>query len=367
MVGRLLIISVLSAVLLTSCGIKFGLWTLPQAKSGKALFVVTTNFQVGSLARLDLSSREANLNFATIFKDAVIRVFEELSDIVVINRLGADNIQRIDPFTGKTVTQNSVGLGANPQDMVIDGESAYVSLFQRRYLRKIRLGSWATIKEIDLQQFADSDLMPEVALLRKKGRFLWIQLQKLNQFSNFTPEGVPQVVILDLDSDQVSKVLTLKAANPVTAFKNDLDGKWLLGEAGLVGTQVQLDGGIEKFDPSRGVSLGFIATEQDLGGDLVDFECVSRDRCVAIISKPNTELVAFDPNTGQKTDTLWSSNGYYMRQVLWDSSENLLYLADGNPVEPKIRVWSTEGEIKPKPELNWKLSLPPYQMVLVER
>lgn len=367
MVVRTLVISVVSSFILTSCGLQLGLLTFPQAKSGKALFVTTTNFQVGALARLDLNSREANFNFSSIFKDAVVRSFDEFEDVFVINRLGADNIQRINPLDGKTLSQISVDLGANPQDMVLDGQHAYISLFQRRFLRKIQIGSWATVREIDLQQYSDSDLLPEATLLRKSGRSLWIQLQKLNQFSNFTPEGVPQVIILDLDSDQISKVLTLGATNPITPFKNDSDGKWLLGEAGVVGPQVKLDGGIEKFDPSRGESMGFITTEQSLGGDLVDFECFSHDQCVAVISKPATELVVFDPRTGQKTATLWSSSGYHLRQVLWDSGENLLYLADGDPVDPQIRVWSTGGEIKARPQLNWKFSLPPYQMVLVVR
>ncbi|NBX83648.1 hypothetical protein EBQ90_11295, partial [bacterium] len=62
-----------------------------------ALFVVTTDYQTGQLARLNLEDRSAQLQFANIHSDAVIRIFDNLAHIFIINRLGADNIQKIDP------------------------------------------------------------------------------------------------------------------------------------------------------------------------------------------------------------------------------------------------------------------------------
>ncbi|NBX82409.1 hypothetical protein EBQ90_04895, partial [bacterium] len=160
--------------------------------------------------------------------------------------------------------------------------------------------------------------------------------------------------------------MKLLARNPVTDFKESTDGNWLVGEAGQVGHYSRLDGGIEKIDPRTKTSKGFIATEEQLGGDLVDFECLHEQECVAIISKPETSLVTFDPRTGTRLRTLWTSPGYHLQQVLWDSESETLYVADSNPRDPQIRVWSSRSLFY-RIDLSWKLQLPPYRMALEKR
>lgn len=328
----------------------------PQA----ALFVVTTDYQTGQLARLNLEERFAQLQFANIHSDAVIRVFDSLPQLFIINRLGADNIQRIDPISGITLQQFSVGLGQNPQDLLIEEQVGYVTALNGSGLLRIDLKSGTPLAPLDLSQFADADGFPEATYLKTAQDELAIQLQRLDRKTNFLPTDYSAIVFWDLKHQRWSGEVKLLASNPVTDFKESADGNWLVGE---VGHQSRLDGGIEKIDPRTKLSKGFITTEEQLGGDLVDFECLHEHECVAIISQPETSLVTFDPRTGTRLRTLYTSVGYHLQQVLWDSQSETLYVADSNPRDPQIRVWTSQSLFY-RVDLNWKLQLPPYRIAL---
>ncbi len=355
---------VVLGLLISGCGLKLGL-DLQLSKSGKSIVVATTNYQTGALALLNLPSKKGNLNFSPIYQDAIVKLLPGLGDIFVINRLGADNLQRVDRISGLTIQQFSFGRGTNPQDIALVGNEIYVSCLNEKHLLKVQLETGLKTGRIDLSSYADADGYPEATYLRQLGNSLWVQLQKLDRDHSFYPTENSQVVILDTQSDQVQTALTLKAPNPVSRFKDLGNEYWLLAEAGHLGITSQLDGGVEKFDPVQKKSFGFITTEKQLGGDLVDVECFGPANCVAIISKPHTELVQFDPQTGMKVRTLWSSSGYHLRQVVTDVNEKHLYLVDANPESPQIRVWSWDS-LQQRQDLNWLLKLPPYQMEIMD-
>lgn len=357
---RFISVCLLLGAALSGCGLKLGFPDLEVQKSGRKLVVSTTNYQSGALALLDIENRLARLNFAPIFSDAIVKSFPENPDIFVINRLGADNIQRIDRNTGKTLQQFSLGLGTNPQDMVLVGENAYITCYQIPELYKINLATGNVISRISLNAYSDVDGSPEATKMILKGSELWIQLQRLDKKNSFLPTGLSQVVVLDTTTDLITQVVNLKGTNPVTAFKELANGQWLVADAGTVGSESP-DGGIELLDPNKKESQGFITTETQLGGDLVDFECINSDECLAIISKPETELVLFDVKTGIKLRSIWQSSGYDLRQIMRDPDSGLVYVADGNAQDPKIRVWS-ESKLQQELFLNWNLQLPPYQM-----
>lgn len=362
---RYLILGLLLVITCSGCGLKFGVGDLQLAKSGKTLVVATTDYQTGELALLNLESRISNLNFSPIHSDAVVRSYSSFSDLFVINRLGGDNIQRISRTTGRTLKQFSLGQWSNPQDMLVEGDYGYVSCLGRNALLKINLNTGNVFKNIDLSQFADSDGLPEAAQMSWVNHTLWVQLQRLDQQAGFVPTENSQVAIIDPRYDVVINSFPLKATNPVTAFKETNDGFLLVAEAGLVGSSSELDGGIEMIDPQKIKSLGFITTEKQLGGDLIDFECVSDSQCVAIVSKPQTELVVFDRKSGEVVEVLVKSQGLHLREVLLDKTEQLLYVADANPIQPSIRVFSVNG-FQERIDLKWKLKLPPFQMKLLE-
>jgi len=362
---RFIILILFGLITCGGCGFKFGFADLQVAKSGKSLVVATTDYQTGALALLNLETRISNLNFSPIHSDALVRVYPGISDLFVINRLGGDNLQRISRSSGRTLKQIALGQWSNPQDMAVEGDYGYVSCLGKNALLKINLNNGNLIKNIDLSQFADSDGLPEANQMAWVNNNLWIQVQRLNQKAGFVPAGNSLVAILDTHFDIVTNSLELKATNPVSSFKPTDDGHLLIAEAGRVGSPSELDGGIELIDADNVKSLGFITTEKQLGGDLIDFECVSDLKCVAIVSKPQTELVVFDRSSGEVLKVLVKSTGVHLREVLMDKSEGLLYLADANPIQPSIRVFSVD-DFEERTELKWKLKLPPFQMKLLE-
>lgn len=335
--------------------------SIPYLKAQKLLGVTTTNFQTGALALFDPVSFAFHLRWAPTFSDAVPRRIEGSSDIFVLNRLGADNIQRIDRLSGETLSQHSFGRGSNPQDIKKAGEFVFVTLLNEPKLISWNLERGKKEGEIDLAQFSDSDGLPEAAQMYVWERELWVQVQRLDKRLGFSPTDKSQVVVINPEKNEIVENITMKGTNPVTPFKLGYDGKLWLGNAGSVGLNSKLDGGIEKLDPFQKKTLGFVASEQELGGDLVDFECAVRSACLAIISCPETQLIQLDPITGQKMRTLWTSSGYHLLQILREEETRLLYIADSNPQNPMIRVWS-EDTLTQLEEKNWALELPPYQM-----
>jgi len=335
----------------------------PSAKfiSDKLLVVTATNFETGALAVFDPFSLKFDLKFSPISSDAVPKKVPGYSDIFVINRLGNDNIQRVEKSSGRTVSQFSVGRGTNPQDMVRSGEKVFVSLFEKPYLLEWNIQEGTGSPAVDLTAFSDADGVPEASRLQVFGNKIWIQLQKLNRLAQYEPTDSSVIAVLNPAESRIESTIQLMGVNPVTAMKMGADGYVLVGSAGFVGGKSKLDGGIEKIDPVNKKSLGFIAQEKDLGGDIVDFECLTPGSCVAIIASPETQFISFDPVTGQRLRTLWKSEGYHLRQILRDGEKKILYVADANPFNPLIRVWSEEDLMEQK-HLNWKLELPPYQM-----
>ena len=77
--------------------------------------VVATDYVTGKLATLDSSAPwSPSCDLSSICSDAVARYHDGL--IYVVNRLGCDNIQVIDPAANwTTLREFSVGGGSNPQ------------------------------------------------------------------------------------------------------------------------------------------------------------------------------------------------------------------------------------------------------------
>src|SRR5215203_5118596 len=102
----------------------------PPPLEGTSAFVVTSDFQTGSFAVFPVLQPEAVArNVERIHSDAVARAHDGL--VYVVNRLGGDNIQAIDPAAGyATRWQCSVDNGSNPHDIAFAApDKAYVTLF----------------------------------------------------------------------------------------------------------------------------------------------------------------------------------------------------------------------------------------------
>ena len=83
----------------------------------KAVVVGTDFASPGTLASIDLTTRVATLNRATVGKDPIVRVFGTC--VFVINRDSDSNIQVLRAIDLALVKQYSTGPGSNPHDRAV--------------------------------------------------------------------------------------------------------------------------------------------------------------------------------------------------------------------------------------------------------
>src|SRR5690606_20898057 len=150
------------------------------------------------------------------------------------------------------------------------------------------------LDSISLAQFADSDGLPELHRLYLHGRYLYVQLQRLDRNNGYVPVAPSYLVVIDtqtwsiVDTDvNVPGVtpITLTGLNPTGPMELDLvTGRLLVPTSGKF---LQLDGGIEAVDLLSWRSMGFVVTEAALGGDLLHYTQGNGQRAFAIISDSN--------------------------------------------------------------------------------
>ena len=203
----------------------------PVAASG--ILALTTNFQIGSFAVAPLTDPAAmSTDLGQTHGDAVGRV--QAGAVYIVNRYGADNIQRLDPAAGfATLWQCSVGNGANPHDFAqVAPDKAYVTRYEMPSLAIVNPQTSAECNgflrgEIDLSPFADGDTVPEMDQMVIVGEHLFVSLQRLDR-RTFEPTGTSLVAVIDTRTDTIvdvdpavpgSQAIVLAGRNPFAETK----------------------------------------------------------------------------------------------------------------------------------------------------
>src|SRR5262245_28281675 len=132
----------------------------PARAAETRAFVLTTDFQTGSLSVNALGTTTVTKDVAAVYSDAVERWYGGL--LYVVNRFGQDNVQVIDPAQGyATVRQFSTGNGTNPQDICfVSPTKAYVTRYEVSDLLIVNPSTGASLGVIPLGAFADADGVP---------------------------------------------------------------------------------------------------------------------------------------------------------------------------------------------------------------
>lgn len=330
-------------------------------------FVTATDFQTGSFATIERQPPfrvEPSSPDRLLGADPVARVFGRR--VFVINRFGGDNVQILDPDQNfRTVAQCSTGNGSNPQDLAFrNGRIGYVTLLARPYLLRVNLrpGGDCTDfvqNQIDLSAYADRDGSPEAAQSAVVDGVLYVALERLENFSPVVPGTLLRI---DTNTDLITGALELSGANPFGMTKGLLtrgDTMYIV-EVGAFGV---LDGGIEAIDLRSFRSLGWVAREEDLGGDVTDLVIVSDSLAYAIVSLEDfsTALVAFDPTTGRVLRTVLRQDG--LSDIELDA-QGQLFVAERNLHNPGVRVFrAADGvELTSGPIAT---GLPPFDLVFL--
>jgi hypothetical protein len=330
-------LALILSVCLLSCGAED-----EEAPAQTGALIVTSDFESGAVSSVDLDSRRVSVNLGTIHSDAVCRAEGGL--VYVVNRLGQDNIQVLDPAAGySTLRQFSTGNGSNPQDICLASETkAYVPTYGLAELTIVNPQAGTVLGRLDLSSLADSDGIPEMSACAVVEERLYVTLQNLQDFA---PTGQSRMAILDTRTDTLVRAEPLQGQNPFTRLIHDRDRDRLL--FGTVGDFGVLDGGIEAFDLRRGRSSGFVVTEQALGGDVGGVALFRDDRSFALITSASfaTSVVSFDARNGQRLSTVLDSadadpnDSDFDLSALAVNDRGELWIADGSFTAPGLRLF----------------------------
>ena len=311
-------------------------------------FVLETDFSTGSFSAVNLATKAPACDVASVFEDAGLRY--HAGRVYVVNRLGADNIQELDPVTYATLLQFSVGNGANPHDIAFASPTkAYVTRYETTDLWIVNPQTGAKTGSISLAAFADADGIPEMDREQMVGPLLFVSLQRVNRNAGFTPTDSALVAVVDTRADTVvdcdpalpgTQAILLPHTNPVTAFQFDpATSRLLIGCAGNYGV---LDGGVDRVDPVALRADGTAATEDSLGGDIGDVVWKDGSKAYAIVSDAsfNTSLVSWSPQTGRRLATLYAPGGFTLADAALDDRGGL-WVANSSTTTPGLHVFDT--------------------------
>ena len=349
--------------------------TTPGTTPRLAAVLTTDLTSVGAYTIVPVDPpRRARIDLGETHSDAVARAFGDR--LYVVNRLGQDNIQTVDPDTGASLTACSVGTGANPQDIaIVSGEKAYVSRFSDGIVsivdpRVPRTCAGFVRGRVDLRRFADADGVAELGRMAVIGDRLYVTVLRLDRARDFLPAGRGLVAVIDTTTDTLVDVdpatpevdaIPLAGTNPFGMTVDPASGRLWVWETGSFFTVG--DGGIEAIDPATNRSLGFVATEDALGGTVTAAAPYTTERAFAVVADPDfrNRLVAFSPTTGEALDTLFATASFLPDVEV--NARGEVWLADRDPRTPGVRIFDAASGAAIAGPID--VGLPPFDIVFL--
>ncbi len=300
-------------------------------------------------------------DLATIPGDAVARRHDGL--LYVVGRGGANLLQVYDPAAGfALVHEFSLGDGLNPQDIAFDAAgTAWVSCYDQAVLLEVDVAAETVTAGYSTAAYADADGIPETGWMRMTGDKLLITCQLLDRNNWYAPTGPGLLLVFDTATKSFTDPIALAGANPYTQIDRDPDiGTLYVGCAGYFGLT---DGGVEMVDPVAEASLGYAATEAQLGGDVTGLAWTGGGVLHVLVSDASyiTSLRRWDTATSTLT-VLDTGSGYVHADVAWDGGAQL-FLADRTAAAAGLRVFDAQSGA----ELTAgtiPTGLPPFMIVL---
>jgi hypothetical protein len=210
--------------------------------------------------------------------DPVVRASGD--KVFVVNRFGYDSITELELSSGDVwtlVAQWSTGQGTNPQDIAVDGDTAYVATEAMPAIEIFDLSkapSPTMTDMIDLSSLqSDGNPDAQSIWLGKDGN-LYVTLDLLD--SSFTPTGVGMVAVIDPKTKTVTKQLSLNFKDPYGPLTPVGDGSKLVVPteddfSGATGCLESIDVGGQKVDSC-------VVNNSSLGGTIAGFALDSSDK-----------------------------------------------------------------------------------------
>lgn len=299
--------------------------------------LTTTDFQTGRLATVSLTPPyTVGTNLEDIGSDPVLRVFDGKVDVV--NRSDGENVQVIDPAQGfATTAQWSAGNGANPQDVLVRGSTAFVPRYNEGSADEpfsdvlvLNLTDGSTIGAIDMRPYADTatdpSMLPRPYSVLEADGLAWVLLQQIDP--SFTKYGVGCFVLVDPASRAVVGAVVLDVQSPNSAVR--FGDSIYVAANGQFSIPPTLSGGVVKVDvATRAAEL--LIDDDDLGSNVSDVAVVSESKGYVVVANVDesgtpagtNDVRVFDPRTGAVGATVYTCPGF-LPDIAWNGDSTLV-------------------------------------------
>lgn len=316
--------------------------------------------------------------------DAIVRM--EDGRAFVVNRLGFDNLQGLDPLSGfRTSFQYTMGNGANPHDLVVlpdeDGSAgggsegsgppavAFVTRYEPPYndVAIVDLRDGALLDRIDLTPYArNPDRLPRPHQAILLNGLIYISMQDADASFDRFENG--RVIVIDPVLRDVIDVIELTGRNPFqTLIHSRETGLLYVGMAGKFSDgshAAELTGGVEAIDPATHRSLGLIVDDDDLGGNVsaVAIASSTLGYCVITDASFRNLVVAFNPSTGEVLGSVFES--FNQIATIESDGDGYLLVTDSSSFQPRLIVLDAMTGL---PVAFLPLRLPPSSVAIITR
>ena len=268
---------------LSACGDDSSSSTGPQDDPEKVEVSLTgvvfgSDYKTGELRWIDKDGKVSKKG-VSFFQDS--KVVVNGADLYVMERMGADNISLVDPEKLEAegekavVWQASLDDGANPVDMVFDGENAWVALQNADSLVKISTVDGKVVKSVKTGKFAyEGETSPYVADIELNDGKLYVLMQRYTMdpetWATTYPKGL--LAIYDASTGDLKDTVQLLKQNPTAMVF--FDGAIYVASQGeyndSYGTDADDKRGIEKVN-LKDKKSELVVSGEKLGGGVYAF------------------------------------------------------------------------------------------------
>ena len=286
--------------------------------------------------------REGRL--ATVSSDPVMRSSGE--GVFVLNRLGFDNAQRLDPQDDfRTAWQRTTGQGSNPHDLVLSGGKGFVSRYEPPFndLAVIDPGDGTLTASIPLEDLTgDPAQLPRPDRLAAAEGVVFAGLQNIDR--SFSRYGEGLLAVVDPDAGQVAGVVPLPGKNPGRLSVGSEGGrtKIYVAMAGIFPGLLpqELSGGVAVVDAANRVFERWALDDDDAGGNVIDARVFSETLGYALVSDASytNSLLAFEPAAARVLRVVYQTRDFVPEMAL--SGGGVLALPDRSFGAPGVCLWA---------------------------
>lgn len=352
------------------------------ADTAAMIIAAGSNFSADSVASLSTITMDGKFTVnnavgLTNGGDVVLRSHEQY--LFVINRSGADSIQLFDVNNNLSEVANySVGAGSNPQDVVIVGDKAYISRLGAQNDKAnpvdVLIVDMLTGKQlggIDLKSYMadDGDKLARAVQMVLVGNLLYVACQDLS--SMFVADANGKVAVINTDTDEVEKVITLAGRNPFDLVYLASTNKIFVTNAGVFDPMTYTTntadgfGGIEVIDVDTNETMGIKIDDAVFGGNPSEIRLASDTLGYFIVS--SSVVATFNPTTFELLNKQFykspdKSPFSYMPDILITGDGKIL-LTERDPANSGILVLNSDGTVNTGP---LSIGALPASLVVVE-